>query len=125
MSIGRGFHAFLFFLCTDSVINKNIFGGIEVFEWGKLPECDMIINATSLGLKKNDKFEINFSKLGKDKFFFDVIYNPKETKFLKNAKSKSHHTENGKLMFIYQAHQSFTIWHNLMPEINEEVINLF
>ena len=27
-------------------------------------------------------------------------------------------------MFIYQAHQAFTIWNKLMPEINDEVINL-
>ena len=27
-------------------------------------------------------------------------------------------------MFIYQAHQAFTIWHNLMPEIDENVISI-
>ena len=28
------------------------------------------------------------------------------------------------MMFIYQAHQAFTIWHKLMPEINDETIKL-
>ena len=28
------------------------------------------------------------------------------------------------MMFIYQAHQSFTIWHKLMPKIDDETINL-
>ena len=60
---------------------KNLFEGIEVFEWGKLPHFDMIINATSLGLKQNDRFEIDFSKFGKNKLFFDVIYNPFDTEF--------------------------------------------
>ena len=27
-------------------------------------------------------------------------------------------------MFIYQAHQSFTIWHKIMPEIDDETIKL-
>ncbi len=27
-------------------------------------------------------------------------------------------------MFIYQAHQAFTIWHKVMPEIDEETIKL-
>jgi len=28
------------------------------------------------------------------------------------------------MMFIYQAHQAFTIWHKLMPDINEQTISL-
>ena len=28
------------------------------------------------------------------------------------------------MMFIYQAHQAFTVWHKLMPDINEETMNL-
>ena len=47
-----------------------------------------------------------------------------ETNFLKNAKKFGNKIENGKMMFIYQAHQSFTIWHKIMPEINDEVIKL-
>ena len=50
-------------------ILKNLFEGTEVLEWGKLPDFDMIINATSLGLKQNDRFGIDFSKLGKNKYF--------------------------------------------------------
>ena len=41
----------------------------------------MIINATSVGLNKNDVIDLNFSKLERGKFFYDVIYSPKETNF--------------------------------------------
>ena len=58
------------------------------------------------------------------KFFFDVIYNPQKTNFLKEAEKNAHRIENGKMMFIYQAHQAFTLWHKKMPLINEEVINI-
>ena len=54
---------------------------------------------------------LDFSSIGKNKFFYDVIYNPKETNFLKAGKELGHNTENGKLMFIYQAHLAFNIWH--------------
>ena len=33
-------------------------------------------------------------------------------------------TENGLLMFIYQAFIAFKIWHEVEPEINNEVIKL-
>ena len=46
----------------------------------------MIINATSLGLKKEDRINLDFSSIYKNKFFYDVIYNPQETNFLKIGK---------------------------------------
>ena len=84
----------------------------------------MIINATSVGLKNEDRIKLDYADVGLNKFFYDVIYNPKETIFLKKAKLFGNRAENGKMMFIYQAHQSFTIWHKLMPDIDEETINL-
>ena len=84
----------------------------------------MIINATSLGLDETDNIQIDYDKIGDNKFFYDVIYNPIQTNFLKKAKQYFHRTENGKMMFIYQAHQAFTLWHKKMPEINDEVFNI-
>ena len=68
---------------------------------------------------------LDFSSVGKNKFFYDVIYNPKETNFLRAGKELGHKTENGKLMFIYQARLAFNIWHKVKTEINDEVLKLF
>ena len=84
----------------------------------------MIINATSIGLNENDNFEIDFTKVGNNKFFYDVIYNPSETNFLKTGKKLGNKTENGKMMFIYQAQSAFKIWHGIQPKINTEVIKI-
>jgi len=103
---------------------KKSFSYLEIIDWGEIPEFDMIINATSLGLKKNDEIKLNYIDIGTNKFFYDVIYNPKQTIFLKRAKMFENKAENGKMMFIYQAHQAFTIWHKIMPEIDDETIKL-
>jgi len=103
---------------------KNIFKELEIINWGEIPAFDMIINATSIGLKNEDEIKIDHSSLGANKFFYDVIYNPRETIFLKRAKLFGNRAENGKMMFIYQAHQAFTIWHKSMPKIDEETIKL-
>jgi shikimate dehydrogenase len=84
----------------------------------------MIINATSVGLNKNDTVDLDFSNVKDNKLFYDVIYNPQETNFLKIGKMLGNISENGMMMFIYQAHQAFTIWHNIMPEINNETIKI-
>ena len=103
---------------------KKIFPEIEIIDWGKTGEFHMIINATSIGLKSDDKIKINYNDFGKNKFFYDVIYNPKDTNFLKKAKELGNEIENGKMMFIYQAHQAFAIWHKIFPEIDSETIKL-
>ena len=103
---------------------KKNFSDLEIVDWGKFPEFNIIINATSLGLNKEDEIKLDYAGLGPNKLFYDVIYNPKETKFLSKAKQFGNQTENGKMMFIYQAHQAFTLWHKVMPKIDEETIKL-
>ena len=103
---------------------KKIFNELEIIDWEKTPNFDMIINATSIGLKNEEGINLDYTSVGHNKFFYDLIYNPKETIFLKRAKLFGNKAENGKMMFIYQAHQAFTVWHKLMPDINEETMNL-
>jgi len=103
---------------------KKTFPKLNIVEWGIVPEFDIVINATSLGLNKDDKINLNFSNINQDKFFYDVIYNPKETNFLKNAKNLGAQVLNGKMMFIYQASETFKLWHKTSPEINQEILEL-
>ena len=103
---------------------KGLFKDLKIVDWGKVPKFDIIINATSVGLKKGDEINLDFSKIGKNKFFYDLIYNPNETNFLKIGKNLGNRTENGKLMFVYQALAAFNVWHGIQPEINNEVIKL-
>ena len=103
---------------------KKTFNEIEIIDWGSTPDFDMIINATSLGLKKEDNIILDFSKITSEKFFYDVIYNPSETNFLRSAKKNGNKIENGKKMFIYQAQASFRIWNNLEPKVDDIVMEL-
>ncbi len=104
---------------------KELFPEVEIIEWSKIVNFDIIINATSIGLKEGDEINIDYKNNSQNKFFYDVIYNPKETFFLKKAKSFGAQIENGKMMFIYQAQKAFLIWHNILPAVDEETVNLF
>ena len=103
---------------------KNIFNNVRIVDWGNTPNFDVIINATSLGLSKDDKINLDFSKVGKNKLFYDVIYNPSETNFLNTGKKLGNIFENGKLMFIYQAFSAFKLWHDIEPTISSETMKL-
>ena len=102
---------------------KNLFDDLQVIDWGKIVQFDMIINATSIGLNKDDNIDLNLSNLSKNKFFYDVIYNPKQTNFLEKGKKFGGKVQNGKMMFIHQASAAFKIWHKINPEINNDIIN--
>ena len=103
---------------------KDLFDYIKTVDWGHIPEFDLIINATSLGLNENDEINLDFSKVGQNKLFYDVIYNPHETNFLKIGKKLGNKIENGKSMFIYQASAAFKLWHGVNPELNNETLKL-
>ena len=77
-----------------------------------------------MGLNENDVIGINFLKTQKNNLFYDVIYNPRITNFLKIGKELGYKTENGKMMFVYQALAAFEIWHNVKPRISNEILNL-
>ena len=102
---------------------KSQFNKINIVNWGEIPEFDIIINATSLGLN-NETIDLNTTDIGGDRFFYDVIYNPNETNFLKLGKKLGNQIENGKFMFIYQAFEAFKLWQGIEPSVNNEVLNL-
>ncbi len=102
---------------------KLLFNDLKIVDWGNIPEFDVIINATSLGLNK-EVINLDFPNTCKNKLFYDVIYNPKETNFLKRGKKLGNQSENGKLMFVYQALAAFKLWHGVEPEINNEILKL-
>ena len=52
---------------------KKTFSNLEIVNWGDVPEFNIIINATSLGLNKDDEIKLNYADIGQNKLFYDVI----------------------------------------------------
>ena len=100
---------------------KSQFHNLDLLDWGDMVDFDIIINATSLGLNK-ETINLDFSNFKNNKLFYDVIYNPAETNFLKEGRKLGNKAENGKLMFIYQAFEAFKLWHGIEPNINYETL---
>jgi len=83
-------------------LNKDLKISIFFTNDYKINDCDIIINATSLGLNKNDKlpFEINSSPT--NCIIADIIMQPEETELLKQAKSIGRPIHYGKDMIKSQ-----------------------
>ena len=119
-----------------SIINRTVekciflkkkFKILNICEWKNLQReiknYDIIVNATSLGLKNGNDFDFNF-ELKKNAIYIDIIYNPLETKNLRHLKEQDFKVFNGLDMFIYQGQKSFYLWNKINPEIDQKLIEI-
>ena len=112
---------------AEQLRKKDVTGKVEVVDWKQKPEvCDIVINTTSIGLTKDENLDLDFKEYNNKEnvLFYDLIYNPKQTNFLRDAKSRGNKTINGKMMFLHQAQIAFEIWTGVSVEIDDEVIKL-
>ena len=108
-------------------LRKN-FRYLNILPWRnlqlKIGDYDIIVNATSLGLKNGQDFDFNFSKCKNDAIYIDTIYNPLKTKTFKYLEDKGIKVFNGLDMFIYQGQKSFYLWNKINPEIDDDLVDL-
>ncbi|NBR84924.1 MAG: shikimate dehydrogenase [Proteobacteria bacterium] len=73
---------------------------------------DLLLNATSLGLKASDPSPLEEAKfaLRQARHVYDMIYRPAETPLLRAAKAAGCQTANGLGMLLYQGAQALEIW---------------
>jgi shikimate dehydrogenase len=73
---------------------------------------DLLLNATSLGLKSEDTlpFDEKEFQIKNAAAVYDMIYRPAETPLLKAARAKGCRTANGLGMLLYQGAKSLEIW---------------
>jgi shikimate dehydrogenase len=105
--------------------------GIDIKTEIDREKYDIIINCTSLGMGDNiGKSPLdNLSLIGEDTYCVDMIYNPWESQFLKDAKSSGAKCENGLSMLIFQgilAYRIFTgidVPFSIADGIEKEILN--
>jgi len=74
-------------------------------------DADLLINATSVGLKQNDPQLLDTAILSPNTLVYDTIYNPPQTRLLIEAKKHGcQKTVNGLSMLLYQGARAFEIW---------------
>lgn len=85
----------------------------------ELKDADILINTTSLGMRPNENSTpVSRDMLRSDLPVFDLVYNPPETRLLREAKSVGAKTIEGLTMLVYQAAISFEIWTQKKAPIN-------
>jgi shikimate dehydrogenase len=82
-------------------------------------DCDILINATPVGLYPNVNVSpIDENIIHSDLIVYDLIYNPIETKLIKDTKKVDGKTLSGVKMLVYQGAESLKIWGVIDNPIN-------
>jgi len=77
----------------------------------EIKDADVLINATSVGMHpQENETPVSRKLLRSDLTVFDLVYNPPETRLLREAKATGAKTINGLSMLVHQGALSFEIW---------------
>jgi shikimate dehydrogenase len=97
---------------------KNIFAKKNVKPCAKnkigeiIRGCNLIVNCTPLGMKKQDPMPLDLNLLHKGLLLYDIVYTPLETKLIKAARKKGIRAIGGIGMLLYQGVLAFELWTN-------------
>lgn len=96
---------------TDCKVAIHDFSDLELIR-ASIADSAILVNGTSVGMAPNTDATVlpDPNMLHEGLFVFDVIYNPVETKFLREAKEAGCKTANGMYMLLYQGAASFKLW---------------
>lgn len=89
----------------------------------RLGEFSIVIQTTSVGLAEGEALPLSIANLSSGALVADIIYNPLETPFLKEARKKQCRILNGVGMFVYQGAIAFEKWTGIQPD-TEKMIEL-
>lgn len=79
---------------------------------GVLTKATLVINTTPLGMypQTSERPPLPYEAVTPAHYFFDLIYNPERTEFLRLAAAHGAAVENGHEMLVLQAEESWRIW---------------
>jgi len=87
-------------------------------EWSKAAaDAVLLVNSTSAGMGANPPLDIDLAVLPKTAAVCDIVYNPLETRLLKDAAARGHKTIDGLGMLMHQAVPSFEAFFGLRPKV--------
>lgn len=83
-----------------------------------LNEYDVVIQTTMIGMyPKILETPISLRNLNTEALVCDIVYNPLETQFMKEARQKGAAVQNGVEMFVYQGALAFEQWTGIFPDV--------
>lgn len=112
-------------ILKEEILRERPAASITVLDWDKraeaLPQVDLVINTTSLGMKGQPPLEIDLAGLPPHAIVADIVYVPLETDLLHRAGARGLRTLDGLGMLLHQAVPGFARWFGVTPAVTPEL----
>jgi len=105
---------------------EDTFGGpVKAYMWDDrtkaVHDCAMLVNTTSQGMIGMAPLDMPLNTLSASALVADIIYIPRETPLLREARLRGNATVNGLGMLLHQARPAWKAWFNLDPQVTPEL----
>ena len=98
---------------------------VEALPWAQrfdaAADAALVVNASSQGMRGQPPLDMRLDAAPIAAVVSDLIYSPRETPFLAEARRRGHPTVNGLGMLLNQARLSFKAWFGVTPEVTPDV----
>ncbi|MEH6791028.1 shikimate dehydrogenase [Parasphingorhabdus sp.] len=101
------------------LMQSSVKGGVLAMD-ARLPEADLLINASPLGMTGQAALEVNLDPLPADALVYDLVYAPLETGLLRAAKQRDLTVVDGLEMLIGQAALAFELFFGATPPVEHD-----
>lgn len=106
-------------------LSKQVRSAVEpgaLADWHKVAgDAALVVNSTSAGMGAIPPLDLDLSALPKDAAVCDIVYNPLETRLLKDAAARGHKTIDGLGMLMHQAVPSFEAFFGVRPKVTPQL----
>jgi shikimate dehydrogenase len=104
---------------------SDLDGAFEIVPWESRTEAldgaALLVNTTTLGMTGNPPLDLDLAALPSEALVTDIVYNPLETRLLKQATRRGNPVVDGLGMLLHQARPGFAAWFGVEPEVTPEL----
>jgi shikimate dehydrogenase len=86
-----------------------------------LEDAAMLVNTTSQGMVGQTPLDLSLEKLPRHALVSDIVYIPRETPLLEEARKRGNKTVNGLGMLLHQGRPAFAGWFGVTPDVTPEL----
>ena len=109
----------------SSILSDEFSDQIKIYDWSDhhtaIEGATTLINCTSLGTLNNEPFPHNLMGAHSKAVGIDLVYNPINTPFMRNAAKANIECINGLDMLVYQAKPGFIEWFKKKPSYTKDL----
>ncbi len=113
---------------TANTLASRFASSVKTVPWDKkddyVGQVALVVNTTSLGMTGMPELNIDLSHCKPGTVFYDLVYAPLETDFLRNARQNQGIGVDGLGMLLHQAVPGFEAWFGCAPDVDDELRQL-